>query len=322
MQIGPLQVLRTAVDLDLFTPIEKGEAHAKAIASQLGIDETGVVLILDALVGLNFLSKSKNAYSLTEEARTYLLPSSPLFLGKQISRFEKVDDPWRSLTNSVRTGKPVRQVNTEEEAQQFFPELAEAIMPLNFGYAQQLAQHLNVSKLPEGARILDVAAGTGVWSIPCVLANHQLKVDALDFPSILAVTKKTVTKFGVADRYQYLSGNWRDVSWPHKVYDLVILGHILHSEGVAQSKALLKRCFDAMKPGGTVVVAEFIANDERNAPPVALLFAINMYVYTTEGCVFSESELQQMLTDCGFEGCYRMPLEGEDSPIVIARKPL
>ena len=153
-------------------------------------------------------------------------------------------------------------------------------------------------------------------------ANKGVKVDVLDFPKVLEMTKTFTTKFEVADQYKNIEGNWSDVKFERAAYDIIILGHILHSEGRDRSKELIAECFEALKPGGKLVIAEFIANDDRTGPPQALLFEINMLINTDKGCVFSEGELKKLLRDQGFQIAERLelPLFEKQSPIVIATK--
>lgn len=124
------------------------------------------------------------------------------------------------------------------------------------------------------------------------------------------------------DRYSYITGNWRDVKWNTNVYDVIVLGHILHSEGEKLSRELIERSFAATKPGGKLVIAEMIANNDRGGPPFAMLFGINMLINTTQGCVFTDSQLSEMLSTAGFVKPYRTAIEETPfSPIMIAHKP-
>src|SRR5205823_1043448 len=78
------------------------------------------------------------------------------------------------------------------------------------------------------------------------------------------------------------------------------LGHILHSEGEKRSRELLRKVFAALAPGGTVVIAEMVPNDERTGPPFALFFALNMLVHTDTGDTFTFAEMKSWLEQTGF----------------------
>lgn len=99
---------------------------------------------------------------------------------------------------------------------------------------------------------------------------------------------------------------------------------MLHSEGMEQSRQLLKRMHEVLKPGGLLVIAEFLSNEEGTAPVIAQLFAINMLLHTEDGCVFSGKQLVDMLSEAGYKQPERVGLpfyEKNASPIMTARKP-
>lgn len=314
--------LRTAVELDVFGPIERGIDSAPQIADEIGANGRGVELLLDALVGLDLINRQAGRYRLSAAASLYLVPSSPLFVGPYLLRHEEMMKVWAGLTEAIRTGKPAEEVNLETTAERFFPALASAIFPINYATAKMVAEKIAAAKLPADARVLDVAAGSGVWSLALAEANPGLTVDALDFPAVLDTTREFTEKYGVANRYRYLAGDWRDAELEAEAYDIVLLGHILHSEGMSESAKLLAKCRRAMKSGSLLVIAEFMPNEERSAPAMPLLFALNMYLLTTAGCVFTPGELERLLRSTGFSEIYRLelPFYGKESPVVVASR--
>jgi ubiquinone/menaquinone biosynthesis C-methylase UbiE len=317
-----VQALRAAIELKVFDYLDKEPKDIPSLASGMKVNQRALTMFFDALVAIGLLKKHHNLYSLTDESRTYLVSSAELYIGRYIKMAYEREDAWLKLGDVVKSGNAIDHVNEDKRAQEFFPALAEMIFPMNFAIAQRVNDELKVSRLGPSAKVLDVAAGAATWSIPMALANKSVNVDALDFPSTLEVTKKYATKYGVESQYNYIGGNWREVAWQKNAYDLVILGHILHSEGEKLSCDLIERCFAAVKPNGKIVIAEMIADDERNGPPFPMLFGVNMLINTSEGCVFTERELKQMLTTAGFVSPYRMPVSDMPySPIIIASKP-
>ena len=268
-----IQALRSGIELNIFDQLAGGAQDAQTIASAVKVNERALVMLLDALVSLGLLNKQGKNYNLTEDSRIYLVSSSSLYMCKYMQMYEERQNVWKNLSSIVRTGKPADEVNKDERAEEFFPNLAEIIFPMSFALAQHLAEELKIAKLPAQTKILDVATGAGTWSIPMAQANPNLHVDALDFPSTLEVTKKFATKYGVVGQYSYITGNWHDVKWHKNTYDVILLGHILHSEGEELSKQLIEQSFAALKPGGVLVIAEMIANKDRSGPPQAMLLA-------------------------------------------------
>ena len=110
--------------------------------------------------------------------------------------------------------------------------------------------------------VLDLAAGSGVWGIALAQSSNQVRVTAVDWPGVLPVTRKTVARFGLADRFTFNEGDLLDASFGSG-HNVATLGHILHSLGREDSKTLLNRTFQALAPGGTIAIAEFLVNDDR-----------------------------------------------------------
>lgn len=315
------QVLKTAVELKLFTALKDGPSGAAKVASKLKLNEKATILLLDALVAIELLTKSGKDYKLTELAAAYLVEDSDLFLGQYISAPFNAES-WSQLTSAIRSGKPHQHVNEQEEGEDFFVQLTSAIFPMSYSTAQSVAAEFKVAQAKQEINVLDIAAGSGVWSLPMAQSNELVHVDALDFPAVLLVTKKFATKYGVDQRYSYLSGNWRDVELKPKHYDFVMLGHILHSEGKAASVELLQTCHTALKPGGKLIIAEFMQNADRTGPLFPSLFALTMMLATSDGCVFTDQELKEMLEQCGFNAVKRLslPFWQDNSPVMVAQK--
>lgn len=317
-----VRALRTGAELDVFSSLSEKPKNAQELASTMKMPVLGLELLLNALTSMEFLEKNAaGEYKTSKFAKTYLDKKSDLYMGEYVQD-DVVEKAWDKLTDSLRAGKPVQQVNQDAKAEEFFPKLAANIFPMNYGTAHILASELKVEQLPANARVLDVAAGSGVWSLPLAERNKNVHVDALDFPAVLEVTKQFAERHGVGQQYSYISGNWSDCKLEENAYDIVCLGHILHSEGKKRSEELLKAVHRSLKSGGRVVVAEMISDNARKQAVFAQLFALNMFLLTEDGCVFTEQELFDMLKAAGFKNASRpqLPQLGPESPIVVAVK--
>lgn len=315
-----MQAFKAAVHLDVFSKLKEPKAPVE-LAKELSASELGVELLLNALLSLELLDKHDGKFQLNKQVEPYLDKDSQLYMGEYL-KLDKLKEAWMQLPEIVKSGKPAAMVNECKTAEEFFPMLAAAIFPLNYSVANLLATELKTAQLPAGAKVLDIAAGSGVWSLPMATGNKDLSVEALDFPAVLEVTKRFASQNGVESQYAYISGNWSECKLEADKYDLVLLGHILHSEGKERSEALLKECYRVLKKGGKIVIAEMISNNERSAPTFSQLFAINMFLLTENGCVFTEAELEKMLSACGFKDVVRpkQAYWGPESPIMYATK--
>src|SRR4029077_13338075 len=133
----------------------------------------------------------------------------------------------------------------------FFSQLVETIIPMSYGSAQKLADHLKIEKARNEMRVIDLAAGSGIWGIALAQKSPRLRVTAVDWAGMIPTTKRITQKFGVRDRFDFVEGDLSKANFGSG-YDVATLGHILHSEGEQRSRQLLKKTFRALKSGGTI----------------------------------------------------------------------
>ena len=281
----------------------------------------GLRMLCDMLSAVQLLEKrGDDAYALTPESATFLVSTKPSFQGgifKHISG--QLLPKWMQLTDVVRNGKPPTPVNAEDEGAAFFEQFVEDIFPMSYRPAQVLGEHLQLSKSTRPVKVLDIAAGSGVWGIALAQQSPGVRVTAVDWPRVIPVTRRVAARFNLADRFSYIEGDIL-TSDLGRGYDVATLGHILHSEGPARSQQLIGRVFDALAPGGTIAIAEFLADPGRAGPPVAMIFAVNMLVNTEAGDVFTFDEIAKWLRDAGFVEPRTLDSPGP-SPLILATKP-
>ena len=317
---APTLILDSAVKLRLFDYLDDSPKTVQELARDTQCSVRGLTALLDALVGWEFLKRKGNRYSLTPESSAFLVSTKPGYHGGFFQHITRQVMPnWLHLHETVRTGLPVTSVNEQGTGAEFFAELVEGIFPMSYRAAQVLGEHLQVPKLIWPRSVLDIGAGSGVWGIALAQQSPQIKVHAVDWPKVLEVTKKIAQKHGVADRLHTSPGDLLEADFGQGHY-LATIGHILHSEGRERSRRLLKRVFDALAPGGTVVIAEFVPNNQRTGPANALMFAVNMLVHTTEGDTFTSKEISEWLRETGFRNIRALDAPAP-SPLILATKP-
>jgi 2-polyprenyl-3-methyl-5-hydroxy-6-metoxy-1,4-benzoquinol methylase len=276
--------------------------------------------ILNALVGLGFLAKRGERYALTPESATFLVSSKPGYCGGFLRHLTRQVLPnWLHLNESVATGRPAVAGNDQAEGQQFFAEFVEGLFPLSYRAAQAVGEHLKIPRATSPVSVLDIGAGSGVWGIALAHQSAQVKIRAVDWPDVLKVTADVARRHGVGERLQTVAGDLlkADFGTGHQV---ATIGHILHSEGRDRSRQLLHKTFAALSPGGTVVISEFVPNEQRTAPPTPLIFAVNMLVHSEEGDTFTFREMSGWLREAGFVRP-RLLEAPAPSPLVLATRP-
>jgi ubiquinone/menaquinone biosynthesis C-methylase UbiE len=318
MSFAPARVLQASVQLDLFSHIAAGNMTGAEIARAANASERGTRMLLDALVVFQLLAKTGDRYELTPLSAKYLVRDSPEFLGA-IVEGEHLWQAWGNLTETVRKGHPIIAVEQQEKAEQFFPGLIRGLHVMNAEPARRLAQALGAGQTRSGLRVLDVACGSGVWSIPIAEADREARFMMQDFPGVLEHTREYLRRQGLEERCDFLPGDLKKVDFGEGLYDIALLGNIVHSEGEGSSRDLFKRVHRALKPGGKICVIDMIPNEDRTGPPFAIIFAINMLVNTAEGSTFTLAEYTGWLNDAGFSRVETVDI-GFHSPVIIGVK--
>ncbi len=294
------KALAVAVELDVFTAIHNRHNSAEKISKYLKLPLRSTRILLDSLVGIGLLAKSKLAYLLTAESKTYLVKSEPHYLGHIFSRMDDNFKLWPRLGEVVKTGKHVNGVDYATKVQ-FYSQLARDIFPTSYASSILAAKKIGVGKSVTGLKVLDIACGSGAWGIAFALADKTTRVTAHDFPEVLDVTKQYIKRFRLDNQYSFLPGDLQTLDFGKSQYDAIWLGHICHCLGELDSRKLLKKCFEALKPGGRLLIGEFVPNDLKTADSVSLLFALQMLLDTAHGEAYSLKEFKRWLGLTGFK---------------------
>jgi ubiquinone/menaquinone biosynthesis C-methylase UbiE len=168
-------------------------------------------------------------------------------------------------------------------------------------------------------RILDVGAGSAVWSLPFASQCPNVEVTAIDFPPVLPIARKFACRFGVEKQYRFVGADIRTVDLGEQEFDLVLLGHICHSEGPRRSRELFSRCFRALKNKGRLLIMDYLVDENRASELLPLLLALNTLLGTDEGDTFTMSEYMAWLQDAGFTRVESVAVK-EHSPVIVATK--
>lgn len=168
-------------------------------------------------------------------------------------------------------------------------------------------------------KVLDIAAGHGLFGIAFAAHNPKARVVALDWPNVLEVAKENASRAGVADRFQTLPGSAFDVDFGRD-YDLVLLPNFLHHFDVPTCEALLKKVRAALSDRGRAVTVEFVPDENRIAPPDAAAFSFMMLGTTPAGDAYTFAELESMFSHAGFGKSTLHDLPGAPQKVVISEK--
>ena len=313
------RTLVAGVELDVFSHIVAGKRSIEEIAEAAGASLRGMASLLDALTAMGYLRKTGSRYGLQAVSTAFLVPGGKDYVGAIAHALSLNWDAWKNLTEAVWSGHPAETVDVAAKGKEFFPKLVASIFPGNFAASTVAASQFQKRDLRKIHKILDVAAGSGAWSLAFAKAIPQSRITTVDFPEMTPITREFAEKFGVADRYEYLEGDLRQADFGRDTYDLVILGHIIHSEGEKNGKELLRKSYAALRPGGKLLIGEYVPNDARTGPAMPLLFGLNMLLQTEVGAVFTLRVYRDWLKGAGFHKVATVPVP-PPSTVILATK--
>jgi len=308
--------LKAAVDLDVFSVIHNGSHTARDVAARIGAPERGVRILCDYLTLIGFLTKSGDTYALTEDSALFLTKASPAYLGGTL-QFLATPDLLRNfgvLAETIRRGSVSAEGNTVAEANPIWVQFARAMVPMMMPAAQGIADVLGVASAGP-LRVLDIAAGHGIFGITIAQRNPAAEIVAVDWPSVLTVATENAVSMGVAGRHRTIPGDAFKVDYGSG-YDVALLTNFLHHFDVDTNVVLLEKAAAALKKGGRVVILEMVPNDDRISPPFAAGFAMTMLAGTPSGDAFTLRDLQGMLTRAGFGAASAHTLPGPQTIVV------
>jgi precorrin-6B methylase 2 len=312
--------LKAAVDLDVFTAIAEGTVTPAALATRLGAAERGMRSLCDALVVLGLLTKAGGRYGLGPDARVFLDRHSPAYIGS-IGRFltsRWVVECFEHLTEAVRHGgTAVADEGLLAAGHPVWVEFARGMAPLAGMTAEALAAVLDVDHAPP-RRVLDIAAGHGLFGITLARHAEQIEVVALDARDVLVVARENAAAAGVATRFRTIEGSAFTADWGTG-YDLVLLTNFLHGFDPATCETLLAKAHQALVPAGRAVAVEFVPEEDRVSPPDAALFSLTMLATTAGGDAYTFGELEAMYQRAGFTTVELRALPPSPQHAVIGR---
>jgi 2-polyprenyl-3-methyl-5-hydroxy-6-metoxy-1,4-benzoquinol methylase len=313
--------LRGALELDLFTAIAEGSTTVQAIAKRIQASEKGTRVLCDFLTIIGFLTKQDNAYALTQESAFFLSRKSPAYLGS-IGKFlgnPELTGAFTDMAAMVRKGGTVMQgEGSVEPNNPLWVEFARTMAPLMALPAQLIAGLLD-AKSGAPWKVLDIAAGHGLFGIELAKQNPNARIVALDWEAVLAVAQENAQSAGVSPRYSTKPGSAFEADFGSG-YDLVLLTNFLHHFDPSTNETLLKKVHAALAPGGRAVTLEFVPNEDRVSPATPAMFSMMMLGSTAHGDAYTFRELEGMFRNAGFVSSELREIPPSPQRVVVSYK--
>jgi hypothetical protein len=310
--------LKAAIDLDVFRAVGDGPGDVASIARHCSASERGIRILCDFLAIYGVLVKENGRYRHSPTSAAFLDPRSPASLAS-IAQFlgnPAMREPYEHLAEIVRAGRTnMPGDGSVEPGNPIWVLFAETMGPMMAPLVGPLG-----AVVLEGRsglmRVLDIAAGHGLFGIEIAKQNPQAHVTGLDWAPVLRVALDNARKAGVHDRYNMLPGSAFEVDFGGP-YDAVLLTNFLHHFDQPTCVSLLHKVHAALRPGGRAATLEFVPNEDRVSPPMPAAFSLTMLTSTVGGDAYTLSELTSMYNEAGFGGIAAHPIPMSPHTVVM-----
>jgi SAM-dependent methyltransferase len=309
------QALKGAIELNLFTEIAAGHATPAALALRCGGTERSQRILCDYLTVHGFLSKENGQYDVLPDTAPLLDATSPLYMGQVAGFFlhPSMVRKYNDVASLVREGAATDHTLGANE--HMWVEFARSMAPMFTIPASKSAEIVATPGKPQ--RVLDVAAGHGLFGIHVGLRNLDADITFQDWANVLEVARENVEHHSMTARARFQPGSFFEVDLG-SAYDLVLLPNFIHHFDRPTNVGLLRKVHAALAPGGTVAIIEFVPGEDRITPPDAAVFAMRMLGTTPSGDAYTLSEIEGMVIEAGFGAAQPHSLSPAHQQLVVA----
>lgn len=316
------KALFAALNLDIFGRLAEGHGSLEKLVDATGVAPNRVRTLLAALTALGLVVREGDGYRNAPASDRYLVREAPAYFGDyyrfQIDRqlypaLLHLDSGIAGDTAHLAFDSFAGLTGDPEEADAF----TRAQHSGSMGPALMLAKSFGL----EGARtLLDVGGGSGAFSIALCQRNPGLRATVLDFPNVIDVADRFVREAKLEDRIGFLRGDAVGAPWPGG-RDVVLMSYLLSAVAEASFPLLFRKAWDALGPGGRLLIHDFMLDDDETGPTSAALFFLQYLSYRIDGVSFSAATLAAKLESAGFQGVTDEVVIPGITKLVVCRKP-
>jgi predicted O-methyltransferase YrrM/DNA-binding CsgD family transcriptional regulator len=305
------RIVLTAVELDVFSAVRDG-ATSPEVARQLRLDGRAVDILLHALTALGLLEKQGEVFRNGPLADRHLRADAPDDLRAALRHSAALWHRWSRLSEVVRTGQPApREEHDPDDTESF-------VAAMHMNASARAPRMVAALDLSGARRALDLGGGSGAHAIALARAVPGLRVEVVDVPDVLPLTRRYIAEAGLEDRVFAREGDLRAGEYGEG-YDLALLSAVCHMLGRDENADLIRRAARALGPQGQLVVHDHILDPDRASPRAAAVFAVNMLVNTRAGASYAEADYVAWMRAAGLADVRRVALDGPTALIVGRR---
>ena len=148
-----------------------------------------------------------------------------------------------------------------------------------------------------------------------IAAKHaHISGGGFDLAPVKPLFDRYVQAHGLTTRLKFNAGDFFAEELP--TADVLVMGRILHNWDLITKRMLLRKAYDALAPGGALMVYERLIDDDRKASAAGLLASLNMLIMTQGGFDFTGKDCVSWMSEAGFQGVSVSSLANDISMVV------
>lgn len=292
------KALFAAVELSLFDALAKGPCTAEELGEQIGLPGRSARTLLLALLGERLVGKDSGRYHNEPVASTFLVSTSPQYMGALATHQEAHFGKLTRLTDSLRDGMPVRTGDNYSGAfgddQAWARRWAEITRASSLLMAENLAGE---ARLEGHHHLVDLGCASCAYSIAFARANPGLQITAVDQPAVAQVASEFVEAEGLSAQVTVQPANifvdrFSDC-------DVALLSHVVQGFERDRARALIEHIYGWLPDGAEILLHTHLP--ERAQTPFPYLFGLILQINNTQGGEAHDEDLTcRWLREAGF----------------------
>lgn len=291
-------VIGAGVSLAIFEHIESGATTIDALSRSTSLSTRTTRALLDALTGLGLLTVKNCVYSNSAAASTFLIKGKDTYAGEFVLLNVETMPKWQGFLQAIQDNRPVMTLQGIPE-HPYWDRLVNAVAGMSVPAARAAANDLNID-MAGPTRLLDVGGGAGVFCQVFLQLNRNLQATQIDWANVNRIAQQNMNQHGLGHRFTTIDGDMLTTELESDTYDIIVYSHMAHAFTPEENYHMFSKFRRALRDNGTLILNEFLVNDDGTAHPFVLLFSANIIFHAKNGSGWREGEYRAWLRESGF----------------------
>ncbi|WP_181300403.1 class I SAM-dependent methyltransferase [Staphylococcus pasteuri] len=289
------RVIMTSFELQIFDVLEKGIITVDKISEYLKCNRDGIKILLNALKSMNVLEEKDNEFYIKNDYKRFVLQGSEYYIGYMWKMYEKLNwDTWKNLTYSIKNGEPANKI-FQYDKNEIWNDIIPYLDSIAKICANEIVETLKEERKNNGL-LLDLGCGSAIYSKVIIDKIEDMKSVCVDQKNV--IEKVNIEKEKLKEKIIFVDGDFLSMDYEEERYDIVLLSNIVHGYNMDTNKDLIQRCYNALKPGGVLLINDFFSKKGNDL--FASLFNIHSFLIG-DGQMFSLNEIMRELNLLGMQ---------------------